>query len=109
MSCYRLKNIVVGEEDGGVSTPILTITRFYQQWLSESGASFQWTANSGQIPSDINNRFLLLRDGDELNYPGEYTIDTSTVVSSGYATITLVFGGVPGANYWARAIFENGT
>lgn len=111
MSCYRYGFLIVDENDEGEDTSSPTVNNyetFTQKWPNESGTALVWTENSGKIPSDIDGRFELIRDGDILEYPAEFTIDQSTVASSGYATINLTFA-TPGAYYKAKAIFINGT
>lgn len=107
MSCYRFKYITIGDDSGGVSTPTISLANYYQEWLLENGSSLIWTQNGGQVPSDLDSRFRLIRDGNELN-KAEYTINTSTATTLGYSTINLTYGGVPNANYWATAEFING-
>jgi len=110
MSCYKYGGLIVDENLEGeeASSPIVNnYETFTQKWPNESGTALVWSQNSGKIPSDIDGRFELIRDGDILEYPAEFTIDQSTVATLGYATINLNFA-TPGAYYWARAIFING-
>jgi len=111
MSCYKFISAQSpttaggGQEETG-GGEISSLSFYTQSFQDPASSPLAWVANSGKVPTDIKARFEVYENGRRLEYPDEFTVDTSPTNST---NINLVYGVIPNGYYAVKATFiDNG-